>query len=86
MAPINVPTDSLTVEEKVYKTNPNAKDLKGWNCVCIAVFHNSKDVLRLLLQNGGDPNARSSYNKNAWDLAKVSLENVLYNVYYIDIF
>ena len=46
-------------------------DLKGWTCVCIAVFHDSRKVLKLLLQHGGDPNIYSSYHKNAWDLAKV---------------
>ena len=58
-------------EAKVFKANPNSRDLKGWTCVCIAVFHDSRKVLRLLLAHGGDPNIRSSYNRNAWDLAKV---------------
>ncbi len=41
---------------------------------CNAVFHESKNVLKLLLSHGGDPNIRSSYNKNAWDLAKDELD------------
>ena len=61
----------LCTEAKVFKANPNSRDMKGWTCVCIAVFHDSKRVLKLLLEHGGDPNIRSSYNKNAWDLAKV---------------
>lgn len=28
--------------------------------------------LRLLLEHGADPYLKSSYNKNAWDLSKVS--------------
>ncbi len=56
---------------KVFKPNINSRDMKGWSCVCIAVFHESKKVLQILLENGADPNIRSSYNKNAWDLAKV---------------
>jgi len=64
----------LSVEAKVFKTNPNSRDLKGWSCCCIAVFHESKKVLRLLLEHGADPNLRSSYNKNAWDLAKDELD------------
>jgi hypothetical protein len=31
-------------------------------------------VLQLLLEHGGDPNIRSSYNKNAWDLARDELD------------
>jgi hypothetical protein len=59
------------MEAKVFKTNPNSRDLKGWSCVCIGIFHESKESLTLLLNHGGDPLLRSSYNKNAWDLAKV---------------
>lgn len=66
----------MSTEAKTFKTNPNARDLKGWNCACIAVFHDSRKVLRLLLENGADPSIRSSYNKNAWDLAKVRILHV----------
>jgi ankyrin repeat protein len=64
----------ISVEAKVFKANPNSRDLKGWTCVCIAVFHDSRKVLKLLLEHGGDPNIRSSYNRNAWDLAKDELD------------
>eukprot|EP01039_Chlorochromonas_danica_P004234 gene4234-4653_t len=64
----------VSSEAKVFKGNPNSRDLKGWTCVCIAVFHDAKKVLQLLLDHGGDPNIRSSYNKNAWDLAKDELD------------
>lgn len=61
----------LSAEAQAFKTNPNSRDLKGWTCVCVAVFHNSRKVLALLLEHGGDPTIKSSYHKNAWDLAKV---------------
>ncbi len=70
----------MSTEAKVFKTNPNSRDLKGWSCVCIAIFHDSIKVLRMLLDNGGDPNLKSSYNKNGWDLVKV-ISN--YNAQYI---
>lgn len=60
-----------STEKKVFRSNPNSRDMKGWSCVCIAVFHESLKVLKLLLEKGADPNIRSSYNKNAWDLSKV---------------
>lgn len=64
-------SDELSDEAKLFRPNPNSRDLKGWSCVCIAVFHDSRKVLKMLLENGGDPNIRSTYNKNAWDIAKV---------------
>jgi len=70
----------VSVEAKTFKCNPNTRDLKGWTCVCIAVFHDSLKVLQVLLENGGDPNIRSSYNKNAWDLSKV-----FFHLIYLDI-
>ena len=62
----------ISPEARVFKANPNSRDMKGWTCAFIAVFHDSRKVLKLLLEHGGDPNIRSSYNKNAWDLAKVT--------------
>jgi ankyrin repeat protein len=64
----------VSPEAKVFKPNVNSRDLKGWTCCAIAVFHDSRKVLRLLLEHGADPNIRSSYNKNAWDLAKDELD------------
>lgn len=46
------------------------RDLKGWNPAAIAVFHESKAALELLLNHGADPYLRSSYNKSAWDMAQ----------------
>ena len=70
-----VQLSDLPVESRVFYSNPNSRDAKGWTCVCIAIFHDSRRALRLLLDHGGDPSIRSSYNKNAWDLAKVSLRH-----------
>lgn len=64
----------LTTKELTFRTNPNSRDLKGWTCVCVGVFHNAKRVLPLLLDHGGDPNIRSSYHKNAFDIAKDELD------------
>ena len=64
----------ISMKAKTFKVNPNSRDLKGWTCVCIAVFHDSRKVLALLLEHGGDPNIRSTYNKNAWDLSKDELD------------
>ena len=66
----------LSMEAKIFKPNVNSRDLKGWSCACICVFHDSRRVLQALLEHGADPNIRSSYNKNAWDLAKVRNANV----------
>jgi len=44
------------------------------------VFHDSRRVLQALLEAGADPNIRSSYNKNAWDLAKVCIAPFLCHV------
>lgn len=64
----------VSPEAKVFKANVNSRDLNGWTCTAIAVFHDSRKCLELLLEHGGDPSIRSSYNKNAWDLAKDELD------------
>ena len=69
-----------SMEAKTFKTNVNAKDAKGWNCVAIAVFHDSKDATRLLLQHGADPTVKNQYGKSAVDLAKDELDAAM-NVY-----
>ncbi|CAM9382263.1 unnamed protein product, partial [Discosporangium mesarthrocarpum] len=61
---------TLSWEARCTRANPNSRDLKGWNPPAIAVFHNSKAVLSLLLQHGSDPHLKSSYNKSAWDMAQ----------------
>lgn len=64
------PTEIPLVERNVAR----CRDLKGWNPAAIAVFHESKAVLELLLQHGADPYLKSSYNKNAWDMAQDELD------------
>lgn len=64
------PTELSLVERNVAR----GRDLKGWNPAAIAVFHESKAVLELLLQHGADPYLKSSYNKNAWDMAQDELD------------
>ena len=64
----------LSVEASTFKTNVNARDLKGWNCACIAVFHESLKVLQELCKAGANLEMRSMYNKNAYDLAKDELD------------
>ncbi|CAM9139931.1 unnamed protein product [Scytosiphon promiscuus] len=59
---------------RVLKANPNSRDLKGWNPAAIAVFHDSKAALELLLRHGANPYLKSSYNKSAWDLAQDELD------------
>lgn len=71
---LNEDDERVKINRKVFNSKPNSRDLKGWTCVCVAVFHNSLRVLRLLLEHGGDPTIKSSYNKNAWDLAKDELD------------
>ena len=49
---------------------------------CIAVFHGSLKVLRLLCEHGAQLSMRSMYNRNAYDLAKDELDaagNVVVN-------
>jgi ankyrin repeat protein len=65
----------ISKEAKIFKPNVNSRDLKGWTCCCVAIFHNASKVLQLILEHGGDPSIRSSYNKNGWDLAKVLLRS-----------
>lgn len=64
-------------EIKMFKTNPNARDAKGWNIAAVAVFAVAKKALKLLLENGADPYMKSSYNKSAWDLAQDELDAAL---------
>ena len=60
----------LSIEAATFKTNVNARDLKGWNVACIAVFHKSLKVLQLLCEHGAQLSMRSMYNRNAYDLGK----------------
>ncbi len=61
-------------EAEVFKTNVNSRDLNGWNVCAIAVFHERVNILRLLLEHGGNPMQKSAYNKSAWDLSQDVLD------------
>lgn len=59
---------------KVWKTNVNARDCRGWTPVAIAVFHESKKSLRVLLEHGADPSLKNQYNKDAYYFAKDDID------------
>ncbi|OWZ18274.1 SET3 histone deacetylase complex ankyrin repeat protein [Phytophthora megakarya] len=59
---------------RVWKVNVNSRDCRGWAPVAIAVFHEAKKCLRVLLDNGADPNLKNQYNKNAYYFAKDDLD------------
>lgn len=59
---------------KMLKANVNSRDCRGWTPVAIAVFHEAKRSLRLLLENGADPKLKNQYNKSAYDFAKDDLD------------
>lgn len=64
----------ITMLARVWKVNVNSRDCRGWTPVAIAVFHEAKKSLRLLLDNGADPNLKNQYNKNAYYFAKDDLD------------
>ncbi|GLD92765.1 hypothetical protein PINS_up001344 [Pythium insidiosum] len=70
-------TKKQQLMSKVLKANVNARDCRGWTPVAIAVFHESKKCLRLLLDNGADPKLKNQYNKNAFDFAKDDIDAAL---------
>lgn len=59
---------------KMLKANVNSRDCRGWTPVAIAVFHEAKRSLHLLLENGADPKLKNQYNKSAYDFAKDDLD------------
>lgn len=59
---------------KMLKANVNSRDCRGWTPVAIAVFHEAKRSLRILLENSADPKLKNQYNKNAYDFAKDDLD------------
>ncbi|TMW66251.1 hypothetical protein Poli38472_004016 [Pythium oligandrum] len=62
---------------KILKANVNARDCRGWTPVAIAVFHEAKRSLFVLLENGADPRLKNQYNKNAFDFAKDDIDAAL---------
>jgi hypothetical protein len=61
----------MSTEAKVFKSNANCRDSKGWNPCAIAVFHDNKPMLELLIEHGGDPSVKNSYHKSAIDLVRL---------------
>ncbi|KAE9356959.1 hypothetical protein PF008_g3377 [Phytophthora fragariae] len=59
---------------RVWKVNVNSRDCRGWTPVAIAVFHEAKRSLRVLLDNGADPSLKNQYNKSAYYFAKDDLD------------
>ncbi|KAF0773431.1 hypothetical protein AaE_002157, partial [Aphanomyces astaci] len=58
----------------VFRAQVNARDMKGWTPVAIAVFHQAKRTTRLLLQHGANPRLKNQYNKSAMDFAQDELD------------
>lgn len=56
-------------KRRVWRTNVNARDQKGWTPIQVAVFHKHKAVAQLLLDHGADPRMKNSYGKDAFELA-----------------
>lgn len=67
----------LKMLAKVLKANVNSRDSRGWTPVAVAVFHESKKCLRMLLDHGADPKLKNQYNKNAFDFAKDDIDAAL---------
>ncbi|KAK1932498.1 Protein HOS4 [Phytophthora citrophthora] len=63
-----------TMLARVWKVNVNSRDCRGWTPVAIAVFHEAKKSLRVLLDTGADPSLKNQYNKNAYYFAKDDLD------------
>jgi hypothetical protein len=77
---LNKEMGEMSMEAKVFKSNVNCRDSKGWNPCAIATFHDNRQMLELLIEAGGDPSVKNSYHKSAIDLAQPELdaaENVM---------
>ncbi|GMH62826.1 hypothetical protein TrST_g12881 [Triparma strigata] len=61
-------------EYRVFSANANSREQKGWNIAAIATFHGQKNILRMILNEGGDPTVKNSYNMSALDHAKDELD------------
>lgn len=59
-----------SLESRVFFTNVNRRDAKGWNPAAIATFSDQKRALELLIEHGADPTMKNQYGKSAIDLAK----------------
>lgn len=71
---LNKDLGEMSTEGKVWKTNVNCRDAKGWNPAAVATFHDHTNMLNLLLEHNGDPTVKNSYRKSAIDLAQPELD------------
>ena len=55
----NMFLEPRAIHRRTFKTNVNARDARA-GTAAISVFHKSKNALRLVLSNGGDPHSRTS--------------------------
>ncbi|KAJ1444699.1 ankyrin repeat-containing domain protein [Pelagophyceae sp. CCMP2097] len=62
-----------SAEAKVFFTNVNRRDAKGWSPIAVAVFHDQKHAARLLLDHGADPELVNQYGHSAFKLAQDSI-------------
>ena len=67
--PSTMPGDE-SLEAKVFYTNVNRRDAKGWSPVAVAVFHDRKKAAAFLLENGADPSLANQFGHTAYDIAK----------------
>ena len=67
--PTTQPGDE-SVAAKVFWTNPNRRDAKGWTPLAVAIFCDQKKCAELLLAHGADPTIANSFGHTAYDLAK----------------
>jgi hypothetical protein len=58
------------VAAKVFWTNPNRRDAKGWTPLAVAIFCDQKKSAEMLLKHGADPTIPNSFGHTAYDLAK----------------
>ncbi|ETV98239.1 hypothetical protein, variant [Aphanomyces invadans] len=49
----------------VFRAQVNARDMKGWTPIAIAVFHHAKKTARLLLQHGANPRLKNQVRDDA---------------------
>ena len=67
--PTTQPGDE-SVAAKVFWTNPNRRDAKGWTPLAVAIFCDQKKCAEMLLKHGADPTIANSFGHTAYDLAK----------------
>lgn len=63
-------SEGPSLEQRAFRVEVNARDSKGWTPVSIAAFHGQKDVLKVLLDAGGNPNMPNVYKKNAFQVVE----------------